>query len=640
MPDKDDRGKTWHRFLPGLGALVLAGLAALPYGPLYAFPPVIVIPLLLLAAFAIADIRFRGASVLVEVLVLLCLFGGFFILKSIGIRPSRTDENIYFYMAQSLVHGKIPYKDFFFAHPPGHILFIAPFFAFGFNLVVAKLIPVVASALSGLFLYLTFRRAGDRTAGAIAAFLFLYAYQVLMGSANLNGENLAVMFLALSVLLAGRGNFVFSGIASGLALSCGLYSLAGVIAIGSAAYTLGKARRVGHLPAASFWLGVVFVVAVLFGGAWLIAGQGFWDGVFRYHMLKPPKAGRVDIFTLSHPFSIPGNYLHNLLVFWDGKKLLRSLYFHSPIYLLAIGYIGYAVIKAVYLWFIAPRASLRPVVKASNHFDSMDGLAALGAGATVLFILQLGALNEVYDFYMIPMFLFTVMPAAVFVSKMLKLPRRYPGWGWAGLLALIAVLWLYLPVSDRASHTLWPGEHEHQGEVVTYQWHDPIAFKPVAHLCKSLFYKDQRIRGDVTPFFRHYIWNKSLGLSRIYQVASFVRSNARPGDTLTGASDVAPLVALLSGVRMAGDEADTNSKRFSTGMTSDQAFFDKACQDHLRFVISCMDSHFTPYFMSTSPLYRPLFKRAARFIDRNALHHRRAFVIDVYERTGPCDSGK
>lgn len=626
----------WRRLLPAGGALLLAGLGFVPGGPLSAFPPVIVIPLFVLASIAIVGISFKGSSIAGEILAIIILFGGFFILKSIGIRPSRTDENIYFYMAQSLVHGKIPYRDFFFAHPPGHILFIAPFFLFGFNLVVAKLIPVLVTTITGLLLYLTFRRAGYKMAGIAVTFLFLYSYQVLMGSTDLNGENLAVMFIAASVYFAGRENFVTSGFASALALSCGLYSLAGVIAVGSAVYSLGKARRLGRLPAGSFWLGVIIMVAVLFGGAWLIAGRGFLDGVFRYHLLKPPKAGRVDIFVLSNPFLFPGNYLHNLKVFWHGKTLLRFFYFHSPIYLLAIGYVIYAVSKVIYLWFIAPLAKLRPVVRASNNFDSLDGLAVLGASATVLFILQFGALNEVYDFYMIPMLFFTAMPAGVFLVKMLKLPKKYPGWGWLGFLGLVAILWLYLPLSYSASRDLWPEEHALQGEIVTYQWHDPIAFKPVAHLCKSLFYKDNRVRGNVTPFYRHYIWNKSLGLSRINAVAAFIRSHARAGDTLTGASDVAPLVALLSGVRMAGNEADTNSKRFTTGMITDQAFFDKACKDHLRFVVSTEGSHFSFRFMSTNPLYRDNFKRIARFIDRQVIHHSRAFIIDVYERTGAC----
>jgi len=627
---------TWGRLLPAVGALVLAGLGFIPKGPLSSFPPVIVIPLLILAVFAIAGLRFKGSALLTEILALIILFSGFFILKSIGIRASRTDENIYFYMANSLVHGRIPYRDFFFAHPPGHLLFIAPFFLFGFNLIVAKMIPVVVAGITGIFLYLTFRSAGHKMAGIIVTFLFLYAYQVLMGSTNLNGENLVVMFLAMSVYFAGREHFVISGFASGLALSCGLYSLAGVIAVGSAVYSLGKARRLGRLPAGSFWLGVITVVVLIFVGAWLIAGQGFIDGVFRYHLLKTPKAGRIDLFLSANPFALPGNYLHNLKVFWHSKTMLRSFYFHSPIYLLAIGYVIYAVIKVIYLWFIAPLAKLRSVVRASNHFDSLDGLAVLGASATVLFILQFGVLNEVYDFYMIPMLFFTAMPAGVFVAKMLKAPGKYPGWGWLSFLGLILMLWMYLPLSYSASQKLWPQEHAHKGEIVTYQWHDPIAFRSVAHLCKAIFFTDRREKGNVTPFFRHYIWNKSLGFSRIDAVAKFIRLNAVPGDTITGASDVAPLVALLSGVRMANNEADTNSKRFTTGMITDSAFFEKACNGHLRFVISTIGSHFTPGFMAKNPMYRSHFKRVARFIDRQVLHFSRAFVIDIYKRTGPC----
>jgi len=535
-------------------------------------------------------------------------------------------------MAGNLFRGSIPYKDFFFAHPPGHLLFIAPFFAFGFNLITAKLIPVIVSTLSSLFIYLTFRHAGYKMAGIIFIFLYLFSYQILMGSTNLNGENLMAMFLAMSIYFASRGNYFFSGIASAFALTTGLYSIAAVIAIGLAVCFLNKTHRCKLFPAAQFWLGVVIILLVVFGSARAIAGDGFIEGVFKYHFLKAPKSGRIDIFAHSNPLQIIGNYLHNLKIFLQEKILLRSFYFHSPIYMLATGYILYTSLKAFYLWFIVPVLT-KPKVAArkSKQFNQLDSLAQLGVIGTLLFILQFAAFNEFYDFYMVPMLLFTILPAGIFIIKMVNTPINYPDLGWLGLPVLIMTLWLSLPLSSEALRTLWPQEFKHQGEKITYQWHDPIAFKPVAKLCKQLFYSDYRERGTVTPFYQHYIWNKSLGLQKINELASFIRIKSKPNATISGASNIAPLVALLSNVDMANKEADLNNKRFKTGLLTDSEFLQKALNDHLQFIISTPKSHFTPYLMQTNPLYKNRFKKVANFIDYGVLHHSKGFKIDVYE---------
>ena len=614
-----------------LGIMLFVLLGFVPNGPLMLFPTVVVIPLLLALGMALSGVKFKGSEILTEIFVLSLLLSGFLVLKSVGIRPSITDENIYFYMARNLIQGFVPYRDFFFAHPPGHILFIAPFFASGFNLMIAKLIPVVITTLSSLFIYITFRGTGYKMAGIVFVFFYLYAYQILMGSTNLNGENLMVLFLAISIFSASRNNYFFSGIASGLAISCGLYSIAGVVAIGLLVCYLSKTQRCKYFSVIKFWFGVVAIVLIVFGSSWAIAGDNFIEDVFRYHTMKTPKSGRVDIFAQTNPILFFSNYMHNLKVFWQEKTLLKSFYFHSPIYILAAGYIIYTVCKAFYLWLITLIAKRRNVVRKSEHFDWLDSIAILGVVATLLFVFQFAALNEFYDFYMIPMLFFTILPASVFVIKMLKVPLKYPDRGWLSIPVLIIIFWLSLPLSNVALRILWPQEHKHKGELVSYQWHDPIAFKSAAQLCKYLFYTNYRERGIVTPFYNHYIWNKSLGLTNINEIASFIRTHTLPNATITGASGIAPLVSLLSNVRMANDEADLNNKRFKSGLLTDNVFIQKALNDHLKYIISTPISHFSTRLMQNNPIYSDKFKRVARFIDYGVLHNSKGLVIDIYE---------
>ncbi|HUT58524.1 MAG TPA: hypothetical protein VNA25_11825, partial [Phycisphaerae bacterium] len=46
----------------------------------------------------------------------------FLALKAYGLQPAVGDENIYFYMSTRVADGLVPWRDFFFAHPPLHLL--------------------------------------------------------------------------------------------------------------------------------------------------------------------------------------------------------------------------------------------------------------------------------------------------------------------------------------------------------------------------------------------------------------------------------------------------------------------------------------------------------------------------------------
>ncbi len=605
-------------------ALLLVFSGLLPGGPFSLFPKVVVLPLLIYGAAILLGIKLKKIEV-AEFGIILWIFSGFVILKSVGIRPTIADENIYFYMAENLVHGKLPYKDFFFAHPPGHLIFIAPFFLFGFDLVTAKLIPVIFTMTGALFVYLAFRRVGNKTAGIIFLFFYLYAYQVLMGSSNLNGENIIVFFLALSVYLAVRGNYILSGVAAALAVSSGLYALAGVMAIGLMIGFLNneKDHKITLAPHVRYFSGFTLSFLLVFGVSYLVAGDDFLNGVFRYHALKAPKGGRISIFSQSNIWQILSNYQHNFNVFWKEKVLLRSFYFHSPVYLAAFGYILTVVSKLI----------IKKQRKAGKRiFNRDDVLAFLGITATFLFVLQFAALNEIYDYYFVPMLLFTVLPASVFVAKVFTAVIRFPTYGWLAIPAMLLLFWLSLPLSAAAMHALWPKETEHAGEKVFYDWNEPVAFNSLAGLCKKSFFSNYRVRGKVTPFYQHYIWNKSLGLSMgLDEVVLYIRQNLKKGSTISGAANVAPLVALLSDVRMANNEADLNHKRFKTGLLSDETFLRKAKDDHLQYIISTPRSHFSALRMEKHPLYKSQFKKVAGFVDSNVLHHSAKYVIEIYE---------
>jgi hypothetical protein len=148
---------------------------------------------------------------------------------------------------------------------------------------------------------------------------------------------------------------------------------------------------------------------------------------------------------------------------------------------------------------------------------------------------------------------------------------------------------------------------------------------------RALFFVDHRERGKVTPYYRHYVWNKSLAFSTVDDIAAYIRRNTRASETITGASDLAPLVALRAGRRMAGGVVDTNSKRFVSGMLTEETFFNRICRDRVRFIVSAPRSLFRARFMAENSIMKRYFTRDVDFLDPE-LEHFHAYPIVLYRR--------
>ncbi len=231
-----------------------------------------------------ASIRPYFGSLDALLLALLLLL--FFILKSYGLGPAVSDENIYFYNATLMAQGYLPYRDFFFAHPPLHLLPGYLLFAtVGFHLTAAKLLGAVAAATSGICVYLIALRAGGRLAAVVASVLFLFSYDTLRASSHWTGINWAVAWGSAGLLAAFRGRPGLAGVLLALGATTGIY-------------VIPQAFMVAALLAIIDWKQarqLLAAFAVVFAGINAVAlacgGTAFLDGVYRYHLLKTPTAG-------------------------------------------------------------------------------------------------------------------------------------------------------------------------------------------------------------------------------------------------------------------------------------------------------------------------------------------------------------
>ncbi len=623
-----------------VSVLVLA-LPFFPQHPLGFLPPVLYWPLYLgaLLGWWLYQGRRQGWRLppelatdrVLEIAGLVLVLGAFVLLKVIGIHPSGTDENIYYYMAARMAHGELPYRDFFFAHPPVHLLVPALIFSVtGFSVQVAKSIPVMAQLAAAVCLYLALRRT-SRGLAFLSVLVMLTTYELLMGSTDMNGENLMTAFLMAALLLGVRRRYLLSGVLAGLALGSGLYALAAVLALLAAAAL--TSRRAG----ARFGLGVLAGFVGVSLPFIVIGGAGFFKGVFAYHFAKPTRGSdHVPVFGSPNPFAMLGALVHDVPAYLASKGFKKTLYFQAPEYLAAALAAALLLGKAAWArwrpdrqdeerWqdFLTPRDLLS---------SDAPGFVKLGLLSTLLFLIQWSALPEVYAFYMVPMFALMALPAAWVLHEAYVGVRDARAWEELAVPSVLVLAFsLHGAWAASLLRDLWPGEVQKTGQIVHYDWHKPRVLAWLAAPARALFFVDHRERGKVTPYYRHYVWNKSLAFSTVDDIAAYIRRNTRASETITGASDLAPLVALRAGRRMAGGVVDTNSKRFVSGMLTEETFFNRICRDRVRFIVSAPRSLFRARFMAENSIMKRYFTRDVDFLDPE-LEHFHAYPIVLYRR--------
>lgn len=622
-----------------LGIFTILLISFLFIGVLDFLPITIRIPLVCACCIGwwIKKIRDRGVVIsinpkldaFVEMTGVILVLATYILLKIIGIHPSGTDDNIYFYMAFRFSQGAMPYKDFFFAHPPMHLIVPAiVFFITGFSITVAKSIPVVAQTVAGIFLYLSVRRTSKPLAFLVLIF-HLLAYQVLMGSTDMNGENIMTAFLCIALFFAVKDKPFLSGIFSGCALASGLYCLPVVLALIIATF-FSSYREAKH-----FLVGLLSSIGLTFGIFLVIGGSGFVDGVFTYHLAKPIKSeNKIPVFSSLNPLHILNATFHNLILYLSQNDFKKAVYYHLPSYLgtgIAVIIIFGQALKDLIVggkggvWYqsLSPREMLR---------GDQEGLVKFSVLVVLLFIFQWANLAEVYDFYMVPMFAFMAIPTAYCVFFIyVKIRQATTPYSFIVPSILLLILSLHPIYARSLNADLWPEERMEAGKVVSYEWRKPWGFSSIADITRVLFFKDHRIKGEIEPPYRHYIWNKLLTFSKVSEIADYIQKNTKEDETITGASTLAPLIALYANRRISADEADTNTKRFKTGMLSEKAFFEKICKDNVRFIISASQSRFDESFMANNPTIKKYFTQDTTFADHQ-LKHFKIYPITLWKR--------
>lgn len=605
--------------------IILFFIIVIPGGPFGFLPPnIAVITAIILSSASIMRYSSGFAGWIkrmekrVEVAGVIILFFFWFLIKVFCIHPTTTDENIYFYMAKRFSEGLLPYRDFFFAHPPVHLIIPAVLFkVFGFNIVVAKMIPITATLVSGIFLYKLLGMLSGRTTAFVGTIYYLFAYQVLMASSDMTGINITMMFVSISIYYLFVRMPVLAGIFSALALSSGLYSFAVIVAV--VIYLLITKDYRGLLR---YMLAAILLVLLIFGTFYVIGRESFITGVFKYHTLKSERLeGKVDIFTTSNPFKVFYGVFINLAVFIFSREFLKAIYFHSYLFIPFL-------VGGIYFIAQALRDFIRRKGLTEPPFYKVYRVVGFALLTFIIFLFEYSSLKEVYDFYLVFLYFFMAMVGGYLVKYLCGIIQS-SGITRAILVtgAIIILLWLYRPLSQVIEEPLFGQDVKKEGEKVFYNYKEPHLPSMISDLAKALYFKEYRTVGQMEPFYRHYIWNKNLSFEKAYEIADYVRSTSKKTDKISGASTIAPLIALLSGRGIAAEEIDTNAKRFKSNLLTDEDFFRRVCSDNLRFFITTARAYFSERYVVHSDFLRNNFVEEKRFSDSGAQHFK---PLEVY----------
>jgi hypothetical protein len=538
-----------------------------------------------------------------------CLLA-FLVLKAYSIHATLTDDWIYAYLAQRTGEGVLPHRDFFFAHPPAHLLTLVPvMMVFDFSIGVVRAIPSLSAALAGLFLWAIVRREGGAIPALVTLVLFLFSYDVLRISSHVTGTNISLAYLSAGAWGLLRRRWILSGVLLALASLTALYTLpviAGLCLMTAWRRVPGWKRAA--VSFAAVFLGLQLLIA-------LPAPARYMEQVYLYHRHKKenPETTRISwtragahhgIFGASLPLAVGGFIA--LLGGRGGQSRRPERKRDRKSTGKGRGKRGAGkagTAKKSTAKTGAPRADGAETGSPSawRHFledeDHEARLLRVMAAMFLLCIIELFfllSLREVYTYYlMIPYALLAVamgLGAAAWIRVLRTwLPRitkkvqeqAVPSGPVLAAALLVAVGgFVMTEVMRPKAKDIYPAGSERR-----YEWKPAPLPAFLDQLIHDLFWRDMRVMGEEVSPVRRYLWHESRGIEKLNEIAAKVRQVTSDDDFLLGDSMLAPLVALASDRRILGDRADTNTKRFTSGVEPLPLFIESIDRPELRALV-------------------------------------------------------
>jgi hypothetical protein len=473
----------------------------------------------------------KSAQQLIGPALLVILLALFWVTRSFALIPHSADEGIYFYGAKRMAEGLVPYRDFFHAHPPFHLLPTAILLRLAdYSLALVKAPVFFWAAFQGVAAYLvvlrlqpTASRLAREASGLIAATLLLFCESMLKGAAYDTGIVQASGFVALGAVLLVAGQFLLAGIVVAFAPLTLLQSGPAAAVVVLAALAVDRRKGLKTMAGAAATFALVHLVY------WGIAGSAFWQQTYLFHLEKVENRGEGAI------------------------QLGYSLYDNWALF------VG-AVVGTLALML-------------GERKQRIIGILCIGA--TALTFVAMATRPRVFPFYFLPAFFPAALATGLGLGQILnRLTAAFRERNaslidhkvWLPILIAVGLLTF---LADPISSAISPGRATQVASYEqTYTWVDGPGIGGLNGVMRSVFWQNgKRDKGvDANPITQ-YLWQRSRWLNVVPEMVETVRTERqlRVETTLFGDSTIVPLVAMEAGVSITGDLVDTNTQRIGAG---------------------------------------------------------------------------
>ncbi len=429
-----------------------------------------------------------------------------------------SDENIYYYMAQEMGWSHLPYRDFFYANPPLLLLLLKVGGVLtGWGIAGLRLIPILSHVVSG---YAFYRLLSPllKCWVVIPLSIFWLSYDSLRASTHATGIAETLAFIAGAFLIAFRGQSKLASLFLGLGLCTKTYAITGLPGLLVALWLAGADRQ-RRWRSIGWCLGITILTVVLLAvTGTILGGKDFWDMNVFYHLSKQPaEAGVAPVF---------------------GQVLVRN---QGSLYVLAatvmLLFAGRFILKG-------NCAKSATTAEATSFLQKETGMMTpewrfliVGSVHFVTVLVFLMMQGRIFDFY----FLLFLPALALLAGGLLGMAIEY-----------------------------WKGSSTHGGQPRLWK----AIFIGYSIVC-LIFLAHPMIPRQYRFFMRELVTYWQHEERNADGLAKWNTILTGEDAVLAGDSGSAPLVALLSGQRLALGEADTNQMRFQGGFPPAPVFIQK-----------------------------------------------------------------
>ncbi len=297
--------------------------------------------------FSIKTLKLKR-PLLFDLLIITFTFVIFYLVKAGGFSYRFGDGNAYFYMAEQILSGFLPYRDFLIADPPLLILLLAGIKSvIGSNIILFQAVPIVLETMTALVIYLEVKKSLPNYAKFFPV-LYLFSFLILATTDYLTGLHFVTLLIALAYYF--RKNPYLSGFFWGLATLIKLYVIPGFLGWLLWLKLSGQIKNIRKTILAYITTGTFFMLPFLF-----IAPKTVINYIIIHQFNRPIGLSKINIFRffVLHDFTLLLLTTASLVLTKNKKLLLPIIAWlnfyliFKDLYYLYLGVLAFWLVLAV-----------------------------------------------------------------------------------------------------------------------------------------------------------------------------------------------------------------------------------------------------------------------------------------------------